>query len=174
MSDDDPKLKSQNRIVELGHVLRNPLVLFGLVLILGDGPLVVAYWCAKDATQQWILLVALILFVFFMALVFCYLVVFRTRRLFAPSEFPHTIFDRDIYNDPPSNATLQSIAQNLEEIQDLEDKYKVVSVSFATERGVMPSEEVAKEYYKQNPSQIFQLFRLIAELNTKSTSSEED
>ena len=74
----------------LARALRNPLVVFGLVLLLGDGPLVIAYLLAKDPTHSALALVSLILFVFMIAAVFCYLALFRPRHLYAPDQIPES------------------------------------------------------------------------------------
>ena len=80
--------------------IRNPLVVFGLVLLAGDGPLVVAYALSEDRTAAWVLLVSIVLFVFSMAGVFCFLVICRPRHLFAPEEIPREAFGKSIYAEP--------------------------------------------------------------------------
>ena len=60
----------------LAGALRNPLVVFGLIILAGDGPLIWAYALAQDVTQKWVLLVSLIVFVFSMGAIFSYLVLF--------------------------------------------------------------------------------------------------
>ena len=87
----------------LGSVLRNPLVVFGLVLLAGDGPLVVAYGLTRDTAQAWVVLAALILFVFSMGSVFSYVVIRRPRHLFAPHEIPVAAFGKRIYAEEDSS-----------------------------------------------------------------------
>lgn len=97
-----PQPAAHNR-QSLGSVLRNPLVVFGLVLLAGDGPLVVAYSMTKnDSAQSWVVLAALILFVFGMGTVFSYIVIRRPRHLFAPQEIPVAAFGKRIYSEENS------------------------------------------------------------------------
>jgi len=103
----------------LGRVIRNPLVVFGLVVLAGDGPLVVAYGLAQDTSQGWAVLVALIAFVFAMGGFFCYLVAFKPRHLYAPGEIPESAFGTSIYRDDKAEAAL---AKELEEIRARADE----------------------------------------------------
>jgi predicted transcriptional regulator len=80
--------------------LRNPLVIFGLILLAGDGPLVIAYALTQDQARAWVLLVAVIVFIFGMGAFFCYLVAFKPRNLYSPSEIPEKAFGKSIYQDP--------------------------------------------------------------------------
>ncbi|NVO09336.1 MAG: hypothetical protein HXX16_05165 [Bacteroidales bacterium] len=81
------------------NIFRNPLTVFGLIFLAGDGPLVILYSMAKNETQQWISLVATIIFIFCMGGFFFYLVVNRPRHLFAPSEIPESAYGKKIYRD---------------------------------------------------------------------------
>jgi predicted transcriptional regulator len=106
----------------LANALRNPLVVFGLVLLAGDGPLVIAYVLTKDATRSWVLLIAMILFIFSMGAFFAYLVAFKPRHLYAPTEIPEKAFGKSIYQDPePVKRILkdaQNIAANIKDTQN--------------------------------------------------------
>jgi predicted transcriptional regulator len=93
--------------------LRNPLGIFGLVLLAGDGPLVAAYALTQDPLRAWVLLVAIILFIFGMGGFFCYLVRFKPRHLYAPHEIPENAFGRNIYRDPEPVRKMISEAQSL-------------------------------------------------------------
>lgn len=57
----------------IASLLRNPLVICGLILVAGDGPLTIAYVPSIDPYQRWALLVAMILFIFAMGAVFRHL-----------------------------------------------------------------------------------------------------
>jgi len=83
----------------LPGVLRNPLVVFGLVLVGGDGPLVIAYGLAGDPCQQWTLLLLLAAFVFGMGVWFCYLVRWHPRCLYSPGEIPEFAVGRNLFAD---------------------------------------------------------------------------
>lgn len=98
----------------LGRIIRNPLVVFGLVVLAGDGPLVVAYGLAQDTSQGWAALVALIAFVFAMGGFFCYLVACKPRHLYAPGEIPESAFGTSIFRDENADAAL---VNELEQIQ---------------------------------------------------------
>lgn len=93
--------------------LRNPLVVFGGVLLAGDGPLLVAIALLKDPAQIWCALVSLILLVFGMAAFFCYLVGWRTRRLYGPSEIPAEAIGKSLFEDGSQS---QDLVMELEEI----------------------------------------------------------
>lgn len=97
----------------LGSVLRNPLVIFGLILLAGDGPLVVAYILTQDASRAWALLLATIVFIFCMGGFFCYLVAFKPRHLYAPTEIPEKAFGKSIYQDPEPVKRILKEAQSL-------------------------------------------------------------
>ena len=85
--------------IALRRTLQNPLAVFGLILVAGDGPLVVAYGLTDDPVRAWWLMVFAIAFVFVMGAVFSFLVIFRPRHLFAPGEIPESAFDRPIYSE---------------------------------------------------------------------------
>ena len=121
----------------LGRVIRNPLVVFGLVVLAGDGPLVVAYGQAQDTSQGWAVLVALIAFVFGMGSFFCYLVAFKPRHLYAPGEIPESAFGTSIYRDERAEAAL---AKELENIQARADeKVEHLRVAVFNEIGQLTS-----------------------------------
>jgi len=130
-----------NQSSTLGAVLRNPLVVFGLILLAGDGPLVVAYSVTKDCPRAWVLLAAMILFIFGMGAVFSYLVIYRPRNLFAPNEIPESAFGKSIYaevnQEQRENQILRArlkcrdrYMQDLPQwIQDNEKKGKYVAIA---------------------------------------------
>jgi hypothetical protein len=97
----------------LGNSIRNPLVVFGLVLLAGDGPLVAAYTFTQDAARAWVLLVATILFIFAMGAFFCYLVAFKPLNLYAPNEIPVWVGKKPIYQNPEPVKRILKDAQSL-------------------------------------------------------------
>ena len=98
--------------------LRNPLVVFGAVLLAGDGPLLAAIALLEDAAQVWCALISLIVLVFGMAAFFCYLVGWRTRRLYGPGEIPAEAIGKSLFDDGPQS---QHLAIELEEIDKRTD-----------------------------------------------------
>lgn len=78
---------------------RNPLVVFGMILLAGDGPLVTAYCLTSDSARAWALLLASVLFVFGMGAFFCYLVVAKPRHLYSPREIPESAFNKNIFKE---------------------------------------------------------------------------
>ena len=98
-------------------VLRNPLVVFGLVFLAGDGPLVVAYAVSSDPTCSITLMWATIAFIFFMGGIFCYLVTFKPRHLYAPDQIPEGVIEKSLYTEPKLGKDVLSEAQDL--VEDL-------------------------------------------------------
>jgi len=96
----------------LGRFLRNPLTVFGLILLAGDGPLVVCYGLSRGTNAEIAFAVACIAFVFAIGGFFCFMVLRHTRKLFAPSEIPLEAIGRSIFSD--SDAALK---EKLEEIR---------------------------------------------------------
>jgi hypothetical protein len=66
--------------------LRNPLVVFGLILIGGDGPLLAAFSLSNDPWLSRFFAISLVSFVSFIGLVFCMFLWFRPKRLYNPQE----------------------------------------------------------------------------------------
>ncbi len=91
--------ENPNQISKFESIIRNPLVVFGLILIAGDGPLVMAYIFTSDPARAWVLLYAIIAFTFGMGIFFCYLVAFKPRHLYAPNEIPKEAYGNSIYNN---------------------------------------------------------------------------
>jgi hypothetical protein len=87
-----------NQISKFESIIRNPLVIFGLIFVAGDGPLATAYIFTTDSNRAWVLLIAMIAFTFGMAIFFCYLVAFKPRHLYAPSEIPKEAYGRSIFS----------------------------------------------------------------------------
>ena len=96
-----------------GGVIRNPLVVFGLVLLAGDGPLVAAYALTSDALRANVLMWATIIFIFGMGAFFCYLVAFKPRHLYAPDEIPEIAIEKNLYREPSSGKNVIKEAQDL-------------------------------------------------------------
>lgn len=78
---------------------KNPLVVFGAVLVGGGGPLAAAYAATSDSSRATSLMWALIAFVFGMGAFFCYLVAWKPRNLYAPSEIPEYAYGKAVYRD---------------------------------------------------------------------------
>jgi hypothetical protein len=97
--------------------LRNPLIIFGLVLLGGGIPLVAAYGLTSDPMRAWLLLVAIVALTFGMAGFFCYLVAYKPRHLYAPEEIPDKAIGKSLYSDSALAATLA-----LSEAADKPDK----------------------------------------------------
>jgi len=97
----------------LAGLLRNPLVVFGLVLLAGDGPLVVAYAQTTDPLGATVLRWATIAFIFGMAAFFCYLVAFRPRNLYAPDQIPEAVIEKALYHEPTAGKDILREAQEL-------------------------------------------------------------
>jgi predicted transcriptional regulator len=97
----------------IGGVLRNPLVVFGLILLAGDGPLVTAYALTSAPSQSYVLMWATILFIFGMGAFFCYLVAFKPRHLYAPDEIPEIAIEKNLYKEPASGKNVLKEAQEL-------------------------------------------------------------
>ena len=102
----------------LAGVLRNPLVIFGLVLVAGDGPLVIAYGLAADPSQQWTLLFVLAAFVFGMGGWFCYLVRWHPRCLYSPGEIPEFAVGRSLFADKDIQGESSSSAAEIRAVTD--------------------------------------------------------
>lgn len=94
----------QNRKT-FARFLRNPLVVFGLILLAGDGPLVVGYGLSRGTDLELVFAIAFIVFVFGMGGFFCFMVLRHTRRLFSPEEIPLEAIGRSIFSD--SDKTIQ-------------------------------------------------------------------
>lgn len=122
---------------QLGSLLRNPLVIFGLIFLAGDGPLATSYIFTSDPVRAYVLLIAMIVFIFGMGIFFCYLVAFKPRHLYSPTEFPKETLGQSIYNDTKKEALEKSmeLANNLlsesngpqrsEIVEDLSDKLEI-------------------------------------------------
>ena len=102
-----------NSANSLASSLKNPLVVFGLILLAGDGPLVLAYTLTQDAARAWVLLVSIIIFIFSMGAFFAYMVAFKPRHLYAPTEIPEKAFGKSIYQDPEPVKRIIKDAQTL-------------------------------------------------------------
>lgn len=113
----------------VGGVLRNPLVVFGLILLAGDGPLVTAYALTSDVFRANVLMWATILFIFSMGSFFCYLVAFKPRHLYAPGEIPQGAIDRSLYHEPTEGKNLlkeaQDLVENLSESSDEDQRRSI-------------------------------------------------
>lgn len=109
----------------LAAALRNPLVVFGLVFLAGDGPLVVAYGITKDPIQARVLMIASILFVFGMAIFFCYLVAYKPRHLYAPTEIPESAIGNSLFYEPLKDA--QEMAESLAVVQSKTDRESIAN-----------------------------------------------
>lgn len=83
----------------IASLLRNPLVIYGLVFLAGDGPLLIAYISSKTPEHATFLMYSMVAFIFAMGAVFCYLVLFRPRHLYSPEEIPEWSIDKRIYDD---------------------------------------------------------------------------
>lgn len=119
------------RAKDLASLLRNPLVIFGLVLLAGDGPLVIVYGLTSDPVRAWVSLIAILLLTIGMAGFFCYLVACKPRHLYAPEEIPETALGKSLYRDeivtttvaragiakpePLSSDALRAVINNLQE-----------------------------------------------------------
>lgn len=97
----------------LAGLLRNPLVVFGLVLLAGDGPLVVAYARTSEPSMAVVLMWATILFIFGMGGFFCYLVACKPRNLYAPDQIPEGVIDKPLYHEPTTGKDVLKEAQDL-------------------------------------------------------------
>ena len=97
----------------VANLLRNPLVVYGLVLVAGDGPLVIAYSLTQDVEMRWVMMCAIIVFVFGMGAFFCYLVAWKPRNLYSPGEIPERAINRSLYREPESGATVIKETRNL-------------------------------------------------------------
>ena len=80
-----------------GSLLRNPLTVFGLILVAGDGPLVVAFGLANESWIRNTLGISLVLFVWAMAGVFCWFLRFHPELLYCPRDFPPKWKEKDIF-----------------------------------------------------------------------------
>ena len=76
--------------VLLARVLRNPLVVFGMILLTGGGPLAWAYSRTADPTRAWWLMLFLVLFVLGIGAFFCTLVWNKPEHLYSPGEIPES------------------------------------------------------------------------------------
>lgn len=97
----------------VANLLRNPLVVYGLVLVAGDGPLVIAYSLTKDPLMLWVMMWAIIIFVFGMAAFFCYLVGWKPRNLYAPGEIPESAINKSLYHEPKFEDAVIGPTENL-------------------------------------------------------------
>ncbi len=111
--DESEQTSKPSNTSSLANSLKNPLVVFGLILLAGDGPLVIAYTLTQDNTRAWVLLVSMILFIFSMGAFFAYLVAFKPRHLYAPTEIPEKAFGKSIYQDPEPVKRILKDAQSL-------------------------------------------------------------
>ena len=102
-------------------ILRNPLTVYGLVLLAGDGPLVILYSLSKDGQQQWISLLATILFIFGMGIFFGYLVVSKPRHLFAPDQIPKEAYETSIYKEKLKDKVLIEAQELVNDIRQTEN-----------------------------------------------------
>ncbi len=94
------------RAKDLASLLRNPLVIFGLILLAGDGPLLIAYLLTSNLVHKGILLGTLLVFILGMGATFCYLVIYKPRNLFSPEEIPEKAYGKSLYSDSELIATL--------------------------------------------------------------------
>jgi predicted transcriptional regulator len=112
---DNAMLKSELSDQTKANLLKNPLVIFGLIFLAGDGPLVILYSMTDDSMMKWVALSSTILFIFGMGAFFCYLVAMKPRNLYSPNEIPESAYDKTIYNE---NAT--AVRENfIEKVQEI-------------------------------------------------------
>jgi predicted transcriptional regulator len=107
------------------NIFRNPLTVFGLILLAGDGPLVVLYSMARNEMQQWLSLVATIIFIFCMGGFFFYLVVNRPRHLFAPSEIPESAYGKKIYRETVFDEA-KTVLKEIQTTENIEKRDQLV------------------------------------------------
>lgn len=85
----------------LAGALRNPLKVFGLIFLTGEGPLVVAYCMTpKNTNSALVLMGAIVLFIFGMGAFFCYIVACKPRHLFSPGEIPEAAIGKNLFSEP--------------------------------------------------------------------------
>ena len=106
--------------------IKSPLVVFGLVLLGGDTPLAILYFACKNPAQSWVLLIALITFVFVMGAFFCFIVAFKPHHLFSPGEFPRgpranpfagtgiSVFEMKKMRDEVINETVSAVRNDIQ------------------------------------------------------------
>jgi predicted transcriptional regulator len=99
-------MAAQSSKETVAQLLRNPLVVFGLVLVAGDGPLVIVYSLTTDPVMRWVMMCAIIIFVFGMGGCFCYLVIYKPRNLYSPSEIPERAINKSLYREPEFDNTV--------------------------------------------------------------------
>jgi hypothetical protein len=88
-----------NNNVETKNLIRvkNPLLVFALILVAGDGPLTTLYTLSTNTIQSWVLLISLIIFIFGMSVIFCIIVIKTPRNLYSPDEIPEAAIGNNIY-----------------------------------------------------------------------------
>lgn len=126
------RIINQSESKNLGVGLKNPLVIFGMILLAGDGPLVVAYTLTKNEQRAWVLLIATILFIFGMGVFFCYLVAFKPRHLYSPDQIPERAINRNLYSDPkpiPENNLLEEAQELLYDLNNSKDEKQKESIT---------------------------------------------
>lgn len=105
-----------------GRFLRNPLTVFGLILLAGDGPLVVCYGLSRGTREEIIFAIACIVFVFAIGGFFCFMVLRHTRKLFSPSEIPIEAIGHSIFSDSDKiyQETMDEVRKKIEDKTSVE------------------------------------------------------
>lgn len=105
-----------------GRFLRNPLTVFGLILLAGDGPLVVCYGLSRGTGEGIVFAIACIVFVFAMGGFFCFMVLRHTRKLFSPSEIPPETIGHSIFSDSDKiyQETMDEVRKKIEDKTSVE------------------------------------------------------
>jgi hypothetical protein len=107
----------------VGPVIRNPLVVFGLILLAGDGPLVVGYGLSRGTGAGWVFALACVVFVFGMGAVFCLLVWKHPRHLYHPEEIPAELVNESIYGEKAKDSPkIEVVPQSMYSQPDMSGK----------------------------------------------------
>jgi len=107
------------------HLLKNPLVIFGLIFLAGDGPLVIIYYMTEEPIMKWVALISTIIFIFGMGTFFCYLVAMKPRNLYSQNEIPESAYEKTIYKDSVSEireSFIEKVKEIGEELSTKDDK----------------------------------------------------